>query len=158
MTAPAICECHGVPVCPTLETMAGWPAAPAPTLSREALIAFVSGKAADARSAAGRAYARSVDADFPSYETSRARTQERVFIGEAEIFESLLSLLHSHEPRQTCGTCDYWPSQEQRADWPEDVGRRWCRKWHSGLPFEWPSDGSGFCHNHAPVDTQKESR
>jgi hypothetical protein len=50
------------------------------------------------------------------------------------------------ELRKACAGCDYWPHPDQRADWPEDVGKRWCRKWHGGLPVEWPADGTGFCH------------
>lgn len=48
--------------------------------------------------------------------------------------------------RQTCAGCDFWPHEDQRKDWPSDVGRRWCRKWHTGLPFEWPIDCSSHCH------------
>lgn len=63
------------------------------------------------------------------------------------------------EISETCAGCDYWPTAEQRADCPvDDIGRKWCRKWHTGLPLEWPGNGSGKCHEFVQRASPKEEK
>ncbi len=91
---------------------------------------------------------------WESFAMHGGRYSEPTYTAELKALEAALEAKAPAETRPTCGTCKHWAKNHADPAWRHsDIC--FARGMYRGRK---PADGSGFCHNHAPVDTLKESQ